>query len=175
MTTIEDTIRYLDGSLASGQITVSSPPFQFAGIAVASGRRSFPIGPDGTIQIPCFPTIGAQPVGVYYTATYELDKGSVYDEYWLVPSTISTNIPTIRASIPETPSILINAQQLTSAGAVVGQFLGWHGANWAPMWPAAAGLASVAAARAEHLNEDVRQLQLLVKQLMARVKVLEGE
>src|SRR5262245_11620050 len=107
MTIIQDTVRYLDGSTASGKIVVSWPPFQFAGIAVAAGRKSFPIAANGTIQITCYPTIGAQPLGVYYTATYQLDKGSVYDEYWLVPSTPATSIPTIRASIPETPSIMI--------------------------------------------------------------------
>lgn len=102
VTTIKDTITYADGSVASGKIVLTWPPFSFAGVTVIGGQRAFWIAPDGTISISCYPTIGALPQGVYYTATYELDRGSVYDEYWEVPSLPQTTIGAIRV-IPEMP------------------------------------------------------------------------
>lgn len=134
MTTIQDIVTYYDGSTASGKIIVTWPPFQYAGVAVAGGQQEYDIALDGSITITCYPCIGAQPQGVYYTATYELDKGAVYDEYWLVPATSPTTIGAIRAQSPATPSIMINAQQLISSGALSGQFLGWSGSNWVPMY-----------------------------------------
>ncbi|HXA25613.1 MAG TPA: tail fiber domain-containing protein [Acetobacteraceae bacterium] len=135
LTKIQDTVTYFDGSAASGKIVVTWPPFNYAGIAVAAGQQEYDLAPDGSVVIECYPCVGAQPLGTYYTATYELDKGAVYDEYWLVPATPTTTIGVIRVSVPETPSIMINAQQLTSSGALSGMFLGWNGSNWVPMYP----------------------------------------
>lgn len=135
MTTIQDKITYFDGSTATGKIVVTWPPFDYGGMAIAAGQQEYPIAADGTVTITCYPCVGAQPFGTYYTATYELDKGAAYDEYWLVPSASPTTIGAIRVSVPQTPSIMINATQLTSGGASSGMFLGWNGSSWVPMYP----------------------------------------
>jgi len=135
LTTIHDIVTYFDGSIATGRIVVTWPPFIFGGVAVAGGQQVYPIGPDGSVTVICYPSIGAQPLGTYYTATYELDRGPVYDEYWLVPAIPQTTIGAVRASFPATPSIMINPQQLSGGTALPGQFLGWNGANWVPMFP----------------------------------------
>ena len=41
----------------------------------------------------------------------------------------------VRVAFPTAPSVMISAQQLTSAGATYGQFLGWNGTHWVPMYP----------------------------------------
>lgn len=132
MTTIQDKVTYFDGSVAQGQIIVTWPPFVYGGQTVAAGQQVYEIAPDGTVTIVCYPTVGALPPGMYYTATYELDKGAAYDEYWVVPSVPLTTIGSIRVSVPETPSVMINPQQLASGGAQTGQLLGWNGSSWVP-------------------------------------------
>lgn len=104
MTTIKDTVAYADGSVATGKIILTWPPFSSGGMTMVGGQRAFWINPDdGTISITVCPTVGATPPGVYYTATYELDRGPVYDEYWVVSS--APNPTTIGAcrTIPEMP------------------------------------------------------------------------
>lgn len=91
MTTIQDTITHFDGSAASGEIVVTCPPFQYAGVAVAAGQKRYTIGANGSITITCYPSVG----GIYFTATYQLDQGAVTTEYWSVPDT--SNIITIGA------------------------------------------------------------------------------
>lgn len=101
--TIKDTILYADGSAATGKIILTWPPFWSGGMTMVGGQRAFWVNPDGTILITICPTVGALPQGVYYTATYELDRGPVYDEYWVVPSAPNpTTIGAIR-TIPEMP------------------------------------------------------------------------
>lgn len=103
MTTIKDSITYADGTLATGRIWLTWPSFQWSGTTIVAGQQAFVIAPDGTIMINCFPTIGAQPPGVYYNAIYELDKGPVFREYWAVPATPQVvTIGSIR-TIPEMP------------------------------------------------------------------------
>lgn len=101
-TVIQDSITYADGQLATGKIVLTWPAFVFAGVSIMAGQQGFPIAPDGTITIPCYPTVGASPAGVYYTASYRLDKGAVYSEFWVVPSLPVVTIGAIRA-IPEMP------------------------------------------------------------------------
>jgi hypothetical protein len=86
MTTVQDTLLYADGTSPLGTITLTWPAFQWAGITVAPGQQAYSIGSAGAISIELYPTVGAQPAGVYYTAVYKLDKGPVYREYWAVPS-----------------------------------------------------------------------------------------
>jgi hypothetical protein len=103
VTTVQDSITYADGTLASGQIVLTWPPFVWSGVTVTGGQKAFTIAPDGTISIPCYPTVGAQPPTVYYTANYQLDRGAAYSEYWAVPP--SPPVVTIGAirTIPEMP------------------------------------------------------------------------
>ena len=103
MTTIQDTVTYADGTAASGEIVVTWPPFIApVGTTVAGGQQKYEIGPAGAISIRCFANAGALPPGTYYTASYRLDRGAVYDEYWVVPNVPTVNIGAIR-TIPEMP------------------------------------------------------------------------
>jgi hypothetical protein len=133
MTTISDIVYYFDGSVAAGQIVLTWPPFIFGGLTVAAGQQAYPLAADGSVAITCYPCSGAQPAGIYYTATYQLDKGAAYDEYWQVPASPTATIGACRASVPVTPSIMINPQQLAGGGAQTGQLLGWNGSSWVPM------------------------------------------
>lgn len=103
MTRIQDTILYADGSFASGRIVLTWPPFQFGGVTIVGGQREIVITPNANnFDFSCQPTVGALPTNVYYTASYRLDRGPVYDEYWVVPSGLNTTIGAIR-TIPEAP------------------------------------------------------------------------
>lgn len=100
MTTIQDTITYADGTVGSGQIVVTWPPFSVNSVTIIGGQQAFLINPDGTVSITLYPTANA---GVYYTASYQLDRGPVYTEYWNVPALPNpTSIAAIR-TIPEMP------------------------------------------------------------------------
>lgn len=98
MTTIQDTVTYFDGSPAIGEIVLTWPPFQYAGLAVAGGQQTYVLADDGSVSISCYPNVGAQPDGTYYTATYQLDKGAVYDEIWRVPDVPQTTIGACRVA-----------------------------------------------------------------------------
>jgi hypothetical protein len=133
MTNVQDTLTYADGRKVNGQIVLSWPIFQNNGAAVAAGQQIYQIV-NGVVNITLYPNANAQPNGVYYTAAYELDEGARYEEYWVVPGLPVVTIGQIRATFPPTPSLLINALQLSSGGASAGQFLGWNGNRWVPMY-----------------------------------------
>jgi hypothetical protein len=132
MTTVQDTLYYADGKKANGQVVLNWPMFQSNGTAVAQGQQIYPIV-DGQIQITLYPNTSAYPAGTYYTATFELEEGAVYEEYWIVPNVVTATLPQIRAAFPPAPGMFINSLQLSSGGAQPGQFLGWNGAQWVPM------------------------------------------
>jgi len=133
MTTVQDTLTYADGRKINGQVVITWPVFQFDGVAVASGMQTYEIV-DGVLDVNLYSNLNAQPLGVYYTVVYELDEGARYEEYWIIPNLPSVNVGQIRVNFPQTPSVMINALQLLSAGATPGQFLGWNGTHWVPMY-----------------------------------------
>jgi hypothetical protein len=135
MTSLVDVVVDADGALARGQVTVYWPMFMSGSNAVSQGQKTYPIE-DGLLNIDLFPTVTALPSGSYYTATFQLSNGSVYDEYWIVPeSDTAVKLNQIRAMFPPEPGLFINANQITGTGASLGQFLGWNGFQWTPMAP----------------------------------------
>jgi len=135
MTTLTDVVVDADGALARGQVTVYWPMFMSGPNAVSQGQKTYPIE-DGLLNINLFPTVTALPVGSYYTATFELSNGSVYDEYWVVPDTeVPVKLNQVRAMFPPEPGLFINSNQITASNATTGQFLGWNGFQWTPMHP----------------------------------------
>jgi hypothetical protein len=102
VTTIHDSVIYADGTAASGKLVLTWPPFQFQGVTITGGQEEFLIAFDGTVTIDCYPTAGALPAGVYYTVSYQLDKGPVYEEYWVVPNLPVTTIGAVR-TVPGMP------------------------------------------------------------------------
>jgi hypothetical protein len=133
MTNLVDTLVDADGALAEGQVTLYWPMFMSGGSAITQGQKTYEIE-NGQINLSLYPTVTAQPNGSYYTATFELMNGSVYDEYWLVPDQANpVKLNQVRAMFPPSPGIFINSLQITGGGASVGQFLGWNGNQWVPM------------------------------------------
>ena len=133
MTTIQDTLTYADGRLANGQIVVSWPAWQSNGTPIAGGMQTFPVV-NGAVDIDLYSNVNARPTGMYYTATYELDEGAVYTEWWILPNLPMVKLGQVKVAFPTAPSAMISALQLTSAGATYGQFLGWNGSHWIPMY-----------------------------------------
>jgi hypothetical protein len=134
MTTIEDTLYYADGRLANGQVVISWPAFQTNGTAVSGGMQIYPII-NGVVDITLYSNSTAQPMGTYYTAAYEMDEGAIWVEPWIVPNLPLVKLGQVRVGFPVSPSVMISALQLTSAGASYGEFLGWNGSHWVPMYP----------------------------------------
>jgi hypothetical protein len=133
MTTVQGVVAYEDGRMANGQVVVSCPAFQANGVAVAASQQAFAIV-NGALNLTIYSNVNAQPYGVYYTALYELEEGGLWSEFWIIPNQPAVNLGQIRVGFPATPSVMISALQLTSAGATQGQFLGWNGSHWVPMY-----------------------------------------
>ena len=162
MTTPEDVIVDADGTRAQGQVTLRWPMFMFGSLAIAQGHKTYEIE-NGQISLSLFPTVTAQPPGSYYTATFELSNGSVYDEYFIVPDTeVPVKLNQIRAMFPPEPGLFINSNQITGSNATIGQFLGWNGNQWVPMSPA------VPAAAAARSAEDQ------MSQILSRLDAIES-
>jgi hypothetical protein len=134
MTEIKDHLTYANGQPVNGQVIVSWQAFLIGGgISIAGGSvTSFII--DGDLDLELESNAGTQPRDNYYTATYELESGPVYDETWIVPSVGQANLAQVRVNFPVQPSAAINPLQLTSMGASAGQFLQWNGTSWIPQY-----------------------------------------
>jgi hypothetical protein len=97
MTTIQDTLNYEDGSPANGRIVVWTPPFTVGGVSVAGSMQDWSVV-NGAVSITLYPNSGASPAGTYYTAKYELENGSIYEEYWVVPDLPTVTLGMVRVS-----------------------------------------------------------------------------
>src|SRR5215831_7064745 len=138
MTNVQYTLTYADGALANGRLVIYWKPFSMVGnVPVAGGMLDYDIV-GGIVSVSLYPNIGAQPMGTYYTAKYELENGAVYEEYWRVPDLPTASLTQVKDDFPETPSVLINPNQLTNGGAQPGQFLHWDGVRWWPTWESSA-------------------------------------
>src|SRR5215471_7375207 len=134
MTNVQYTLTYADGALANGRLVIYWKPFSMVGnVPMAGGMLDYDIV-GGIVSVSLYPNIGAQPMGTYYTAKYELENGAVYEEYWRVPDLPTASLTQVKDDFPETPSALINPNQLTNGGAQPGQFLHWDGVRWYPTW-----------------------------------------
>lgn len=133
MTNLVDVVIDADGVRAEGQVTLHWPMFMQGANAVTQGQKTYAIQ-NGELNLSLIPTVSAMPNGSYYTATFALDNGSVYDEYWLIPEQSNTvKLNQVRAMFPPSPGIFINSLQISGGNASVGQFLGWNGSQWVPM------------------------------------------
>ena len=139
MTTIQDTLTYIDGSKANGRLVVSWKPFTVSGVNAAGGELEWEIV-DGVVDISLYSNTGALPSGSYYVAKYELENGAVYNEQWMVPNLPIVNLGQVRVSFPPSPSVMISPLQLTSLNAQPGMFLMWDGTRWVPGYPSSYNL-----------------------------------
>lgn len=130
-TLIQGSVFNADGRPANGRVVISWPFFQVPGQDFVGGETTFEIA-NGELAISLQSNQDAQPLGMYYTATFELDSGQVYEEYWIVPSKNSVTMGQCRVSIPGEPSVIISPLQLGSLGAQQNMFLQWNGTRWVP-------------------------------------------
>lgn len=167
MTNLVDVVVDADGTPANGQVVVYWPMFMMVdGTAVTQGQRAFEIV-DGQLNLNLYPTVNAQPLGAYYTAEFQLENGSVYDEYWVIPELNTVKLNQIRAMFPPAPGLFINSLQIIGGGAQIGQFLGWNGRQWVPM--NVPSVAPLAAADMHHLREAVERLEGEMRKLKGEV------
>ena len=98
--TVQGTVYRADGKVASGTLLVSWPAFTTsANEAVAAGNKTVPIGSDGWVSLALAPNAGATPAGTYYTAVYHLSDGSTSTEYWVVPTSSTASLASVRAQV----------------------------------------------------------------------------
>ncbi|MDR3725016.1 MAG: hypothetical protein P4K83_11075 [Terracidiphilus sp.] len=99
-TTVQGTVYLANGQPGSGTLAVSWPSFTTAaGQAVAAGRMTVTIAPDGFMSVKLAPNLGAKPAGLFYTAVYQLSDGSTNTEYWVVPAAAQAALGTVRAQV----------------------------------------------------------------------------
>jgi hypothetical protein len=99
-TTVQDTVYFANGTVASGTVLVSWNGFTTAsGESVAAGSTSATIGAGGLLSLSLAPNAGATPMGTYYTAVFHLSDGTTSREYWVVPVTVPGGGPATLAAI----------------------------------------------------------------------------
>jgi hypothetical protein len=99
-TTVQGTVYLANGQPGSGTVNVSWPAFTTASNqAVAAGRTTVTIAPDGFVSINLAPNQGATPAGLYYTAIYNLSNGTTSTEYWVVPAAAQASLGQVRAQL----------------------------------------------------------------------------
>jgi hypothetical protein len=99
-TTVQGTVYLANGQPGSGTVNVSWPAFTTANNqAVAAGRTTVTIAPDGFVSINLAPNQGATPAGLYYTAIYNLSDGTTSTEYWVVPAAAQASLGQVRAQL----------------------------------------------------------------------------
>jgi hypothetical protein len=81
-TTVHGTVYLANGTAGSGSLQLSWPAFTTAdNRAVAAGRTTVKIGPDGIMNVNLAPNLGSSPAGLYYTAVYHMGDGTTSTEY----------------------------------------------------------------------------------------------
>ncbi len=105
-TTVQGAVYRADGTPASGAADELARLHYAADQAIAAGNTSATIGADGFVSVNLTPNAGSLPNGNYYTAVYHLSDGTVTPEYWVVPSSGSAAIASVRAQLqPSTMAV----------------------------------------------------------------------
>jgi len=99
-TTVQGTVYLANGQAGTGTLSVSWPGFTTAnGKAIAAGRTTVTIAPDGFVSVNLTPNLGATPAGLYYTVIYHMSDGTTSTEYWVVPSAAQAVLGAVRAQV----------------------------------------------------------------------------
>ncbi len=126
-TTVQGTVYRADGKPASGSVIVTWPAFATArGEAVAAGSVTAAVGQDGFISLSLAPNLGSTPAGSYYTAVYHLNDGTVSREYWVVPSSGTATMASVRAQLePSTVAVQSATKQYvdSSVASITSSYL----------------------------------------------------
>ena len=99
-TTIQGTVYLANGQAGAGTLDVSWPAFTTANNqAVAAGRTTVTIAPDGFMTVNLAPNQGATPAGLFYTAIYHMSDGTTSTEYWVVPAAAQAALGQVRSQL----------------------------------------------------------------------------
>ena len=127
LTTIQDTLYNVDGSLMDGNIIVTNAAFSVGGVPIARGARAFPIT-NGVVNIQLAPTDHASPAIVYTVNT--VSNGQTSTSVWSVPTLPSSRCPSGTCTIVQVttlytpgPTTTVALSQLSTQGATNGQLI----------------------------------------------------
>ena len=128
LTTIQDTLYNLDGSLMNGSLIVTTPAFSVGGVPIAHGTHTFPIT-NGVVNIQLAPTDHANPAVTYTVDTVSNGLGAA--SVWSVPTLPSAQcassshctIAEVTVASGVGPTLLLNPSQISTGASQSGQFL----------------------------------------------------
>ena len=127
LTTIQDTIYNLDGSLMNGNLIVNNAAFSVDGVPIARGAHAFPIT-NGVVNIQLAPTDHASPAAAYTVNT--VSNGQTSTSIWSVPTLPSSRCPSGTCTIVQVttlytpgPTTTVAVSQLSTQGATNGQLV----------------------------------------------------
>jgi hypothetical protein len=99
-TTVQGTVYLANGEPGSGMLHVSWPAFMSAnGQAIVADSVDVTIGQDGFLSVKLAPNQGAIPAGLFYTATFYMNDGSVSTQYWVVPGAAQATLAQVQAQV----------------------------------------------------------------------------
>jgi hypothetical protein len=119
VTTVQDTVYKSDGSLASGSVVISWPPFISAdNRTVFGGTKTVPLN-NGSLTVALVPTAGATPAGISYDVKYYQSGGVFYAETWVVPASASpVTLGQVRVTAAPSAGSVVNPNQVTGTAVV---------------------------------------------------------
>ncbi len=118
-TTVQDTVYKSDGSLASGSVVITWPPFISADSkSVLGGSKTVNINA-GALQVALVPNAGATPSGTSYDVKYYQSTKIYSQETWVVPSSqTSVTLSQVRVNGTPTTSTMLAPSQITGSAIV---------------------------------------------------------
>jgi hypothetical protein len=129
-TGIQDTLKYPDGTLASGraEVTLFTPFFTPGNEPIGAGKQTLTIT-NGVVDITLEPNDTGTPAGTSYAVRFFLTRGT-YLQYWVVPTSVTPlKIKDVAVSTIPTPALTIALSQLSGLGAVRGDLIAF-GTAW---------------------------------------------
>ena len=127
LTTIQDTLYNIDGSLMNGNLIVNNAAFSVGGVPIARRAHAFPMT-NGVVNIQLAPTDHAIPAVVYTVNT--VSNGQTSTSVWSVPTLPSSQCPSGTCTIAQVitlytpgPTTTVALSQLSTQGAANGQMI----------------------------------------------------
>lgn len=127
-TRVVDTMRYADGRLASGWLTISWPSFSVGGASYATGVRRHQVV-NGVLDVDLVPVDAAAPSGILYTVRVAMENAPTATEYWYIPT--SPTIITLAAARVVSPTIDTDLLALAALNCMNGEIIKRTSGVWA--------------------------------------------
>jgi hypothetical protein len=129
-TRIQDTVKYPDGTPASGraEVTLFTSFFTPGNEPIGAGKQTVTIT-NGVVDITLEPNDTATPSGTSYAVRFFLTRGT-YFQYWVVPTSATPlKIKDVAVTTIPTPALTVALSQLSSLGALKGDVIAF-GTAW---------------------------------------------